>query len=77
MASASTRPAMVIMPLRGGGMMGAPLAGANDAGGAHYAASYLRTRDRGDKVIGSSSPVAPPVIGEADPNDTPDIELRI
>ena len=62
----------------GSGMMGAPLAGAGNAtGGAHTAASYLHTSDQGGKVVKDLGTVAPPVIGEADPNDAPDIELRI
>jgi hypothetical protein len=57
-------------------MMG-PLAGATNAGGAHNAASYLRTSDQGRKLVGDRGTVAPPVIGEVDPYDIPDIELRI
>jgi hypothetical protein len=76
--SAAIRPTTGGMPMTtGAGMMGAPLAGANSAGGAHSAASYLHTSDQGGKVVSDRSTVAPPVIGEADPNDTPDIELRI
>ena len=74
------RPSAAGMAMGGGGMMGAPLAGAGHAagGGAHTAASFLTTSDQGGKVVGNrSSTVAPPVIGEADPNDAPDIELRI
>jgi len=80
MPAASARPAAGGMPAGGGGMMGAPLAGAghaNGAGAAHTAASYLHTSDQGGKVVGGRNTVAPPVIGEVDPNDTPDIELRI
>jgi hypothetical protein len=66
-------------PMGGGGMMGgAPLAGAgNGHNGAHTAASFLHTSDQGGKVVGGHTTVAPPVIGETDPNETPDIELRI
>jgi hypothetical protein len=72
------RAATTSMPIGGGGMMGAPLAGAgHGSGGAHTAASFLQTTDQGGKVVGNRSTVAPPVIGETDPNDTPDIELRI
>jgi hypothetical protein len=77
MPAAATRPATGGIPVGGAGMMGAPLAGAASAGGAHTAASYLHTSDQGGKVVGDRSTVAPPVIGEVDPNDTPDIELRI
>ncbi len=75
----ASRPSAAGMAMGGGGMMGAPLAGAGHAagGGAHTAASFLTTSDQGGKVVGNRSTVAPPVIGEADPNDAPDIELRI
>jgi hypothetical protein len=73
------RPSAAGMAMGGTGMMGAPMAGASHAGagGAHTAASFLTTSDQGGKVVGNRSTVAPPVIGETDPNDTPDIELRI
>ena len=78
MPTAATRPVTGAMTSGGGaGMMGAPFAGAAGSSGAHTAASYLHTSDQGGKVVGDRSTVAPPVIGEADPNDTPDIELRI
>jgi hypothetical protein len=80
MPSGSARGAAGSIPVGGGGMMGAPMAGAGHAaggGGAHTAASFLHTTDQGGKVVGNRSTVAPPVIGETDPNDTPDIELRI
>lgn len=77
----STRPATGAAAVGGAGMMGgAPLAGAGQgtgAGGAHTAASFLHTSDQGGKVVKDGTTVAPPVIGEADPNQTPDIELRI
>jgi hypothetical protein len=77
-SAATARPAAGGMPMSGGGMMGAPVAGHGaNAAGAHTAASYLHTSDQGGKVIKDRGTVAPPVIGEADPNDTPDIELRI
>ncbi|MGE2817441.1 hypothetical protein ACQI5H_20185 [Mycobacterium heidelbergense] len=80
MAAGSARAPMGAMAAGGGGMMGAPFAGAGQGannGGAHTAASYLHTSDQGGKLVGGSSTVPPPVIGEIDPNDTPDIELRI
>lgn len=66
----------------GGGMMGgAPMGGAQgkagDGGGGHNAATFLHTSDQGDEIVGDLGSVAPPVIGEADPHDSPDIELRI
>lgn len=78
--AAPTRSAASGMAMTGAGMTGAPLAGAahaNSAGSSHTAASYLHTSDQGGKVVRDRSTVAPPVIGEADPSDTPDIELRI
>jgi hypothetical protein len=77
MPAAATRPVTGGMPMSGAGMMGAPLAGAGNAGGAHTAASYLHTSDQGGKLVGDRSTVPPPVIGEADPNEAPDIQLRI
>lgn len=81
MLGAPTRPAGGGMPMGGGGMMGAPLGGAGQAGaaggGAHTAASFLHTSDQGGKVVGGRTTVAPPVLGEVDPYDIPDIELRI
>jgi hypothetical protein len=77
MPAATTRPTTGGIPMGGAGMMSAPLAGAAGNGGAHTAASYLHTSDQGGKVVTDRSTVAPPVIGETDPNDTPDIELRI
>ncbi len=75
----STRPAAASAPVGGAGMMGAPPAGASNSagGGAHTAAAFLHTTDQGGKVVGNRTTVAPPVIGEADPHETPDIELRI
>jgi hypothetical protein len=75
----AARPAMGGVPM-GGGMMGAPMAGAGHGGGAnsaHTAAAYLQTSDQGGEIVGDLGTVAPPVVGEADPHDTPDIELRI
>jgi hypothetical protein len=84
MLSSPTRPAMTGgTPMGGAGMMGgAPLGGASNAAsaggsGAHTAASFLHTSDQGGKVVGGRTTVAPPVLGEADPYELPDIELRI
>ena len=63
----------------GAGMMGAGH-GAGKAGvdgSGHNAAAFLHTSDQGDEIVGDLGNVAPPVIGEIDPNDSPDIELRI
>ncbi|MUL78880.1 hypothetical protein [Mycolicibacterium sp. CBMA 226] len=62
----------------GAGMMGAgsPAAGKASVSG-HQAASFLHTSDQGDEIVGDLGTAAPPVIGEVEFNDTPDIELRI
>jgi hypothetical protein len=66
----------------GAGMMGAPYApmaghGANSTSNSHTAASFLHTTDQGGEIVGDLGAAAPPVLGEADPTDPPDIELRI
>jgi hypothetical protein len=67
----------------GAGMMGAPYApmaghGANaSSNNTHAAASFLHTTDQGGEIIGDLGTAAPPVLGEADPNEPPDVELRI
>ena len=66
----------------GAGMMGAPYApmagqGANSSSNSHSAATFLHTTDQGGEIVGDLGTAAPPVLGEADPNEPPDIELRI
>jgi hypothetical protein len=67
----------------GGGMMGGapygPMAGqgAQNASNSHTAASFLHTTDQGGQIVGDLGTAAPPVLGEADPNEPPDVELRI
>ena len=64
----------------GGGAMGGAGHGGGKAGvdgSGHNAAAFLHTSDQGDEIVGDLGNVAPPVIGEIDPNDNPDIELRI
>ncbi len=67
----------------GAGMMGgapyAPMAGqgAQNASNSHTAASFLHTTDQGGQIVGDLGTAAPPVLGEADPNESPDVELRI
>jgi uncharacterized protein YukE len=67
----------------GAGMMGgAPYApmggqGANASSNSHTAAAYLHTTDQGGEIVGDLGTAAPPVLGEADPNEPPDVELRI
>jgi hypothetical protein len=67
----------------GGGMMGGapygPMAGqgANNSSNNHTAASFLHTTDQGGEIVGDLGTAAPPVLGEADPSESPDVELRI
>ncbi|MCB9441549.1 MAG: hypothetical protein H6523_15035 [Mycolicibacterium sp.] len=67
----------------GSGMMGgAPMAGAGQRGagagnGGHTASTFLHTTDQGGEIVGDLGNVAPPVIGETDPNADVDIDLRI
>jgi hypothetical protein len=67
-----------------GGMMGGgapygPMAGqgANNSSNSHTAAAFLHTSDQGGEIVGDLGSAAPPVLGEADPNESPDVELRI
>jgi hypothetical protein len=67
-----------------GGMMGGgapygPMAGqgANNSSNSHTAAAFLHTSDQGGAIVGDLGSAAPPVLGEADPNESPDVELRI
>ncbi len=62
-----------------GGAPYAPMAGqgANNSSNSHTAASFLHTTDQGGEIVGDLGTAAPPVLGEADPNDPPDVELRI
>jgi hypothetical protein len=66
----------------GAGMMGAPYApmagqGANSSSNSHSAAAFLHTTEQGGEIVGDLGTAAPPVLGEADPNEPPDVELRI
>jgi hypothetical protein len=66
----------------GPGMMGAPYApmagqGGNASSNSHTAASFLHTTDQGGEIVGDLGNATPPVLGEADPNEPPDVELRI
>jgi hypothetical protein len=67
-----------------GGMMGggAPYGamagqGANNSSNNHTAAAFLHTSDQGGEIVGDLGTAAPPVLGEADPSESPDVELRI
>lgn len=68
----------------GMGMMGAPYGpmagaghGANASSNIHTAASFLHTTEQGGEIVGDLGTAAPPVLGEADPSEPPDLELRI
>lgn len=83
-AQSAVRPASVgATGSSGGGMMGgAPYApmggqGANNSSHSHTAASFLHTTDQGGEIVGDLGNAAPPVLGEVDPNEAPDVELRI
>jgi hypothetical protein len=67
----------------GGGMMGGapygPMAGqgANSSSNNHTAAAFLHTTDQGGQIVGDLGTAAPPVLGEAESTEPPDVELRI
>jgi predicted lipid-binding transport protein (Tim44 family) len=67
----------------GGGMMGGapygPMAGqgANNSSNSHTAAAFLHTSDQGGEIVGDLGTAAPPVLGAAESNEPPDVELRI
>jgi hypothetical protein len=83
-AQSAVRAASVGSIGAGGGMMGGgapygPMASqaANNSSHSHTAASFLHTTDQGGEIVGDLGNAAPPVLGEADPNEPPDVELRI
>jgi hypothetical protein len=65
--------AMGAGPMAGGPMGAASRAGAGD--GRHNAASFLHTSN--DHIVGDLGSAAPPVLGQADPTEPVDIDLRI
>lgn len=79
--SAASRVGGVASPgMMGGAPMGAMGAGhgANaSSSNNHTSASFLHTTDQGSEIVGDLGTAAPPVLGEADPYQTPDVELRI
>jgi hypothetical protein len=48
-----------------------------DAAYLRSATTFLQSSGRGSEIIGDLGAVAPPVIGEVDPYEHSDIELRI
>jgi hypothetical protein len=75
-------PAAQISP---SGMGGSPMMGGMPMGqrgksggdGSHSAAAFLHTTDQGDEMVGDLGSVGPPVIGERDASERPDMGLRI
>ncbi|MDV3124027.1 hypothetical protein M1247_03810 [Mycobacterium sp. 21AC1] len=88
-AESATAPTQSAAPRVGGagapGMMGGAPVGAMGAGqganasssNSHTSAAFLHTTDQGGEIVGDLGTAAPPVLGEADPYEPPDIELRI
>jgi uncharacterized protein YukE len=68
-------PGMGGSPMMGGGPLGQ--GAKSGAGSGHSAASFLHTSDQGGEIVGDLGSVAPPVIGERDAVQRPDVELRI
>ncbi|MGV9799938.1 WXG100 family type VII secretion target [Mycobacterium sp. NPDC003449] len=62
-----------------GGGAGAPMGHHGKAGiaGGHSAPDFLHTSNQGGEIVGDLGTVAPPVIGEKDPLDSPGAELRM
>jgi hypothetical protein len=52
-------------------------AGSGGSGSGHKAASFLHTSDQGDDIVGDLGSVAPPVVGQVDASEVPDVELRL
>jgi len=78
--SAAARPGGTGGPGMMGGAPYAPMAGQGANGSSnnsHTAAAFLHTTDPGGEIIGDLGTAAPPVLGEADSSDPPDVELRI
>ncbi|MDT5225561.1 MAG: hypothetical protein QOG19_2968 [Mycobacterium sp.] len=82
--SGIARPSAGGAGMSGAGMM-APGAGYGGQGGKagasgnHTAAAFLHTTDQGGEIVGDLGHATPPVIGDSatDPDDSPDIKLRI
>lgn len=80
--SAPVRAGAANTAMGGAGMIGAPYGamagqGANSSSSGHNPASFLHTSDQGGQIVGDLGTAAPPVLGEADPSEAPDVELRI
>lgn len=64
-------------PMAGGGAPPMSQQGKAGVGSGHSAADFLHTSDQGGEIVGDLGRVAPPVIGEKDPLDSPGVGLRI
>jgi uncharacterized protein YukE len=61
-------------------MGGAPMAGHGARAGSdgnYSSPSFLHTTDQGDEIVGNAGSAVPPVLGESDPHESPDVKLRI
>lgn len=82
--SAIARPTAGAAGMGGAGMMPGAAGyggqgGKAGASGSHSAASFLHTTDQGGEIVGDLGHASPAVIGDTtiDPDDSPDIKLRI
>lgn len=82
--SAIARPTAGAAGMGGGGMMPGAAGyggqgGKAGASGNHTAASFLHTTEQGGEIVGDLGHASPAVIGDTtiDPDDSPDIKLRI
>jgi hypothetical protein len=74
-AAGSSSAGMGAGPMMGPAPMGRGGRGGSDSG--HRAASFLHTSDQGGEIVGDLGSVAPPIVGEVDASEVPDIELRL
>jgi uncharacterized protein YukE len=74
-AAGSSATGMGAGPMMGPAPMGRGGRGGSDSG--HRAASFLHTSDQGGEIVGDLGSVAPPIVGEVDASEVPDIELRL
>lgn len=83
--TAVARPSGGAAGISGAGMMAPGAAGYGAQGGkagasgSHTSAAFLHTTDQGGEIVGDLGHASPPVIGDTaiDPDDSPDVKLRI
>ncbi|WP_102417392.1 hypothetical protein [Mycobacterium sp. 4858] len=79
--TAGARPASAVgapgAGVMGGGSPMAPGGARLGAGSSHTSPSFLHTTDQGGEIVGDLGTAAPAVIGQSDPNEPPDVALRI